>query len=52
MEAMVGASLAALTVYDMCKSSDQSMSITDVKLLSKSGGQRGDYDRSTTTPAD
>ncbi|HAC89243.1 MAG TPA: cyclic pyranopterin monophosphate synthase MoaC [Planctomycetaceae bacterium] len=52
MEAMVGASLAALTVYDMCKSSDRSMSITDVILLSKSGGQRGDYNRSTLTPAD
>lgn len=52
MEAMVGASLAALTVYDMCKSSDRSMSITDVLLLSKSGGQRGDYHRSNCVKAD
>ncbi|MBX3423987.1 MAG: cyclic pyranopterin monophosphate synthase MoaC [Pirellulaceae bacterium] len=45
MEAMVGASVAALTVYDMCKSSDRSLSISQVLLLSKSGGLRGDYRR-------
>lgn len=48
MEAMVAASIAGLTVYDMCKSSDRAMKIEDVKLLSKSGGVRGDYTRSET----
>lgn len=45
MEAMVAASLAALTIYDMCKSSDRQMSIEQVQLLSKSGGVRGDFQR-------
>lgn len=43
MEAMVAASVGALTVYDMCKSSDRAIRITDLRLLSKSGGVRGDY---------
>ena len=43
MEAMVGASVAALTVYDMCKAIDRSMRIESVELLSKTGGTRGDY---------
>lgn len=45
MEAMVGASLAALTIYDMCKSSDRQLSIEQVQLLSKTGGVRGDFRR-------
>ena len=45
MEAMVAASLAALTVYDMCKSSDREMRIENVELLRKSGGVRGDFER-------
>lgn len=45
MEAMVGASIAGLTVYDMCKAVDRSMSLEDVSLESKSGGTRGDYRR-------
>lgn len=45
MEAMLAASVGALTVYDMCKSSDRSIRITDLQLLSKSGGIRGDYRR-------
>ncbi len=41
MEALTAASVAALTVYDMCKSVDRGMKITDVKLLHKSGGKSG-----------
>lgn len=43
MEAMMAASVGALTIYDMCKSSDRSISITNLRLLNKSGGVRGDY---------
>jgi len=42
MEALVAASLAALTIYDMCKAIDRGMRITDIKLLEKSGG-KSDY---------
>lgn len=49
MEAMVGASIAGLTVYDMCKAVDRSMSLEDVSLESKSGGMRGDYRRAAST---
>ena len=45
MEAMVAASVAALTVYDMTKALDKSIRIREVKLLSKSGGKSGDYNR-------
>lgn len=45
MEALTAASVAALTVYDMCKSADRGMSITDVALWEKSGGRSGDYRR-------
>jgi cyclic pyranopterin phosphate synthase len=40
MEALVGASLAALTVYDMCKALSHDISIKETKLLSKTGGKR------------
>ncbi len=43
MEALTSASIAALTVYDMCKSVDRSMKITDVRLLHKSGGKSGTF---------
>ncbi|WP_366656287.1 cyclic pyranopterin monophosphate synthase MoaC [Fodinicurvata sp. EGI_FJ10296] len=43
MEALTGAAVAGLTVYDMCKSMDRAMTITDVKLLFKSGGKSGDF---------
>jgi len=49
MEAMVGASIAGLTVYDMCKAVDRSMSLEEVSLESKSGGTRGDYRRGAST---
>ena len=45
MEALTAATVAALTVYDMCKALDKAMTITDVRLESKSGGQSGDYKR-------
>jgi len=45
MEALTAASVAALTVYDMCKAIDRSMTISNVMLLSKKGGMRGDYQR-------
>jgi cyclic pyranopterin monophosphate synthase len=45
MEALVAASIAALTVYDMCKSLDKSIRIRDVVLERKTGGKSGDYTR-------
>lgn len=45
MEAMTAASVAALTIYDMCKAIDRGMSFTGVCLLSKSGGKSGTYTR-------
>ena len=48
MEALVAASVAALTVYDMCKALDKSIEIREVMLTRKSGGKGGDYQRSKT----
>ncbi|MBC7962795.1 MAG: cyclic pyranopterin monophosphate synthase MoaC [Steroidobacteraceae bacterium] len=48
MEAMTGAALAALTVYDMCKGSDKSITIGEIKLLFKEGGKSGVYRREET----
>jgi len=45
MEALVAASIAALTVYDMCKALDKGIEIRDVMLERKSGGKSGDYIR-------
>jgi len=45
MEALVAASTAALTIYDMCKAVDRSMSVGDVFLLEKSGGRSGHFVR-------
>ena len=45
MEALVGVTAAALTVYDMCKALDKSMEITGIVLLEKTGGKSGDYFR-------
>jgi cyclic pyranopterin phosphate synthase len=44
MEALTAASVAALTVYDMCKSVDRGMVISGVRLVHKSGGKSGTYD--------
>ncbi|MBT4126893.1 MAG: cyclic pyranopterin monophosphate synthase MoaC [Chloroflexi bacterium] len=43
MEALTAASLAALTVYDMCKAVDRAMRIERLRLLSKSGGKSGNF---------
>ena len=43
MEAMTGASVAALTVYDMCKAMNKGIVIEELKLDSKTGGKSGDY---------
>ncbi len=45
MEALVAASVAALTVYDMCKALDKGIAIREVVLERKSGGKSGDYKR-------
>jgi len=50
MEAMTGATVAALTVYDMCKALSHDIEITGVRLLAKTGGKR-DFNRSSTRRA-
>ena len=46
MEALMAASIAALTIYDMCKAVDRGMRIEGLRLLHKSGGKSGDFDAS------
>ena len=43
MEALTAVSVAALTVYDMCKALEKGMTITDIRLERKTGGKSGDY---------
>lgn len=43
MEALTGVSVALLTIYDMCKAIDKSMNISDIHLVSKTGGKSGDF---------
>lgn len=43
MESMTGASVAALTVYDMCKALNKAIEIQEIRLISKTGGKSGDY---------
>jgi cyclic pyranopterin phosphate synthase len=45
MEAMTAVSVAALTVYDMCKAVDKEMTISDIRLVKKTGGKSGTYIR-------
>ncbi|MEE9393050.1 MAG: cyclic pyranopterin monophosphate synthase MoaC [Planctomycetota bacterium] len=45
MEALMAASVAALTIYDMCKALDRAMVISDTQLVHKSGGKSGTFDR-------
>jgi cyclic pyranopterin phosphate synthase len=45
MEALTAVSVAALTIYDMCKSHDREMSITEIRLLEKKGGRSGHFRR-------
>ena len=47
MEAMVAASTAALTIYDMCKAMDKGIVIREIALQQKSGGKSGDYQRTS-----
>jgi cyclic pyranopterin monophosphate synthase len=51
MEALTAATIAALTVYDMCKAVDKGMTITDVRLEEKTGGKSGHYRRTEQTGA-
>jgi cyclic pyranopterin phosphate synthase len=44
MEAMTAAAVAALTVYDMCKSADRGMRVTDLRLAHKAGGKSGTFE--------
>jgi cyclic pyranopterin monophosphate synthase len=43
MEALTAVSVAALTIYDMCKAIDKSISIKNIRLLTKTGGKSGEY---------
>jgi cyclic pyranopterin phosphate synthase len=45
MEALTAVSVAALTVYDMCKAVDRAMTIGDVRLIHKAGGKSGTFER-------
>ncbi len=45
MEAMTAVSTAALTIYDMCKSADRAMVISDIMLMKKRGGKSGEFKR-------
>lgn len=47
MEALTAVSVAALTIYDMCKAVDKSMVVSDIRLLRKSGGKSGEFVRTT-----
>lgn len=52
MEALTGVSVAALTVYDMCKAASKGMVIDGIRLLRKTGGKSGDYIASTPIPVE
>ncbi len=45
MEALTAVSVAALTVYDMCKAADKGMTLTDIRLIKKTGGKSGTFTR-------
>ena len=48
MEALTSVSVCALTIYDMCKSIDREMQITDIRLIEKSGGRSGHFRRNNS----
>ena len=52
MEALTAVSVAALTVYDMCKAVDRGMQILQIQLEQKSGGKSGNFQRDGIIPAD
>jgi cyclic pyranopterin phosphate synthase len=45
MEALTAVSVAALTIYDMCKALEKGMTISEIRLETKTGGKSGDYQR-------
>jgi cyclic pyranopterin phosphate synthase len=45
MEALTAVSVAALTIYDMCKSYDKEMTLSNIRLLKKTGGKSGTFER-------
>ncbi|MEK7773777.1 MAG: cyclic pyranopterin monophosphate synthase MoaC, partial [Deltaproteobacteria bacterium] len=45
MEALTAVSVAALTIYDMCKAADKEMTLTDIRLVKKTGGKSGTFTR-------
>ena len=49
MEALTAVSVAALTVYDMCKAVDREMVIADIRLMKKTGGKSGDFTATSDT---
>jgi cyclic pyranopterin phosphate synthase len=51
MEALVAATAAGLTVYDMCKAIDRGMTIEGVRLVEKRGGKSGTWKRAGESPA-
>ena len=52
MEALTAVAVAALTIYDMCKSYDREMSISTIELMKKSGGKSGTFTRKSTAVRD
>ncbi|MCL5109610.1 MAG: cyclic pyranopterin monophosphate synthase MoaC [Chloroflexi bacterium] len=50
MEALTAVAVAALTVYDMCKAIDRGMTVSDVRLVRKSGGKSGTFERGEVIP--
>jgi len=50
MEALTAVSVAALTIYDMCKAVDRTMRLTDIRLTEKSGGRSGDFRAEESAP--
>src|SRR4030042_893839 len=52
MEALAAVSVAALTIYDMCKAVDKEMVISDIMLIEKRGGGRGNFKRKSTPSVD
>ena len=45
MEALTGVNICLLTIYDMCKAIDKGMEISDIKLMKKTGGKSGVWER-------
>ena len=49
MEALTAVSVAALTIYDMCKALDKTMVIDEIRLMKKTGGSSGSYERNNAS---